>query len=512
MGTERGAGPALYVDSRRLLGPSLWLDAPGVVLDAPAPHGHHEGLLRAWAARVTWMCAAMGWPDTGLSVRRHAQGATLAFTAPAECLMSATSLNEWCLQSAADELGVVYDAATLEEERLPDDQAEALATLREFTARERAEPPEDASPVAPRDIPIALVTGSNGKTTTTRLLVAMLRAAGHQVGYCCTDGVYVDEEALERGDWSGPQGARRVLQEPRVTAAVLETARGGLLRRGLVVPHADVAVVTNVAADHLGEYGVDSVHDVAAAKLVVAKALRATGTLVLNGEDPTLRASAAELSANVQWFDGSNPLLPPAAELPIALGGAASYNIANAAAAAVAAQALGIAPETITETLRRFGAANQDNPGRLERYKRDGVHIWMDYAHNPHGLQALLSAAATRRGAGRLGLLLGQAGDRSDEALGALARTAWQAEPDRIVLQELEFYRRGRARGEVPRILHRALCAAGAPEERLEFAASEADGVAALLRWAQPGDLLVLPVHALEARGRVQALLGVPPG
>lgn len=486
------------------------MDAPGVVLDAPAPHGHHEALLRAWSARVTWMCAALGWRDTALCVRRHAGGAALAFTAPPMSLMSATSLNEWCLQSAADALGVIYDAATLEQERLPDDQAEALAQLRELSARELAEPPDDAAPLATRHIPIALVTGSNGKTTTTRLIVAMLRAAGHCVGYCCTDGVFVDDELLEQGDWSGPQGARRVLQDPRVTAAVLESARGGLLRRGIVVPRADVAVITNVAADHLGEYGVDSVDDVAAAKLVVAKALGPLGRLVLNGSDATLRRAATALSARVEWFEESNPLLPPTTEMPITLGGAAAYNVANASAAAVAARALGVAPETISDTLRRFGADNQDNPGRLERYERAGVRIWVDYAHNPHGLQALLAAAAQQRGAGRLGLLLGQAGDRSDDALVALARTAWRAAPDRIVLQELEYFLRGRAAGEVPAVLHGALRAAGAPEDRLEIAMSEEAGVSALLKWARAGDLLLLPVHALDARTRVATLLQAP--
>lgn len=467
------------------------------------------------------MSAALGWREVALTSRAHRTGLTLALTAPPQTLLTATSVNEWALHAAAAELALAFDPASLEDDAPPLEERAALATLRERAATEAAliaagGPDAPETPLPPASIPVALVTGSNGKTTTVRLVAAMLRASGHVVGYSCTDGVFVGDEQLVSGDFSGPEGARRVLGDSRVTAAVLETARGGLLRRGLVVPRADAAVITNVAADHFGDYGVDSLADLAQVKSVVARALGANGVLVLNEEDESLRALRSLLSAataaRVEWFRTSppDPLLPPTNEIPIALGGAARYNLANATAAAHAALALGVSRELIAATLRTFGANNADNAGRLERFERAGVRVWIDYAHNPHGLSALLDAALVQRGKGRLGLLLGQAGDRDDDAIRALARVAFAAGPDRIVIKEIDGYLRGRAPGEVPALLRDQLSASGARDDQLSLAADDVAGVRDLLAWARPGDLIVLPVHALESRKRAIALVTEP--
>src|SRR5690606_37715466 len=152
---------------------------------------------------------------------------------------------------------------------------------------------------------------SNGKTTTVRLIAAMLRAKELRVGYSCTDGLFVEGEKLESGDYSGPVGARTVLRCRNIDAAVLETARGGLLRRGLAIAHAEVAIVTNVSADHFGEYGVHSLADLAAVKLTVARAINERGLVVLNADDAVLREAAAGLAAPIGWFslDADNPFL-----------------------------------------------------------------------------------------------------------------------------------------------------------------------------------------------------------
>lgn len=510
---------ALCTDLRRLLGPSLWLEAPGAVLEVPLPHGHTAALLHGWSGRVAWMCAALGWRETALCQRRHASGTTLAFTAPPAALMSATSLNEWALHATAVDLGIAFDPSSLDDEALPLDQTDALAALHERITAEAAAPPDDAAPIADRAIPIVLVTGSNGKTTTTRLLAAMLRAHGHVVGMTSTEGVVIGTSYVERGDWSGPGGARRVLEDPTVTAAVLETARGGMLRRGLIVPRADVCIVTNIAEDHFGDYGIHDVADLAEVKTSVAYALRAGGTLVLNGDDPLLdpSRSTARLASPARALpperrrtfslDAPWPAwLPPIDEIPITLGGAARFNAANVLAAATAARLLGVPDAVIGEAVRHFGTDPEDNAGRLMRVAFGGITVLVDYAHNPHGLAALLSAARAIT-SDRLLLLLGQAGDRDDDAIRALARAAWSATPTAIVLKDLEGYLRGRTSGAVPAILAEELLRSGARPDQLTTVLDEADAVRALLSRAQPGDLVILPVHALAGREQVLQLL-----
>ena len=534
--------------------------APGVILEAVLDSRHADAELAAWSERLAEITAALGWRVQS-AVRRDGTWAALAFTAPIDALFTATVVNEWAWIGAATD-GARRAVSTLaaDEIQLPAALPAALERLREMLAEEanpalvalaerassehvpffadeeqvtvgygaksKSWPPRDLPRAhdvawsALGEIPVALVTGSNGKTTTVRLIAAMLARAGHTVGFCCSDGVGVGGEMLETGDWSGPAGAKRVLREPRVTAAVLESARGGLLRRGLALPRAQAAIVTNIAEDHFGEYGIRTRADLARVKLTVAGVLGASGraapgTLVLNGDDPALLGAAPGHGGSVEWFSTATPSagLPAAAEMPITLDGAAAYNYANALGAAAVARALGVAPAEIADTLRTFGADNADNPGRLERFTVRGVRVWVDYAHNPHGLAALLAAARRdleANDAGRLGLLLGQAGDREDEAIRALARTAWTATPDRIVLKDLDGYLRGRTAGEVPTLLRDELLRAGASEAQLEHAADEEDGVRILLAWARPGDLLVLPVHALGARARTVELLAQP--
>ncbi len=566
-----------FEDSRRLTGANLYFDGAGAALEAAPGGAVDAGMLQRWRERIEQARDALGWPPGAIAVRTHATGASLAFEAPPDQLYVATEVNEWALYSA---LGLrASDAPVDEDAELPRphvahfDDGEALRRLRDLAraearpglnalvaaARARGVPahaddellslgegeaaqawPLDALPAIDavpwqdlHAIPKAVVTGSNGKTTTVRLLAAMLGAHGLRAGYSSTDGLFVDGVSVEVGDYSGPVGARTVLRDPRVQSAVLETARGGLLRRGLVADDARVAVVTNVSADHFGEYGIHSLDDIAAVKLVVAKSLAADGLLVLNADDAMLMAHAPP-DRRTGWFalhlgdaaarglpacgvregrlvlvlaDGEHDL-GVVSEMPLSVGGAARYNIANIAAASLAASALGIAPATIAGVLARFGARNVDNPGRLQRWTLGDVEVLLDYAHNPDGLQGLLDVAAGLRRGGRLALLLGHAGNRLESDFRALAAVAAAARPDRVWLKDIGGdYLRGRASGDVAMILRDALHAAGMDEADLPVCLDEAEAARQALAWARAGDLLVLPVHEPARRDVVVGLL-----
>lgn len=390
------------------------------------------------------------------------------------------------------------------------------------------------------DVPSAVVTGSNGKTTTVRLLAACARAQGWRDGYNCTDGLFIAAEQVDSGDYSGPVGARTVLRDARVEAAILEIARGGMLRRGIAVERADVAVITNVSPDHFGEYGIDDLEGIADVKFVVASTVGNAGLLVLNADDPVLHARAQRFGGRIAWFsrdyehealrrhranagatsgvrDGRLVVswseepgefdLGAIARMPLTVDGSAEYNVSNIAGAALAAFALGIPGPTVARVLSRFGAEPMDNPGRLMRYEYRGAQVLIDYAHNPEGLKGLMTVAMRLRRTGRIGLVLGQAGNRTTTDIEELAATAAGFRPDFIVVKEMETMLRGRAPGEVPGILLAALVRSGLPQASIDMCGSEFDAVRRALEWSQPGDVLVLPVHARDARARAVALI-----
>lgn len=501
------------------------------MLEGWCPPAEAPALMAAWRLTVQRLAGALEWPAPAPLAQLRGGHCTLAFTPPPSALLTGTEVNEWAWEDALAAAGHVLPPPLFAPGDLPRDAAAALRDLRARAALEARAPLPDLAIAPGPGQRVALVTGSNGKTTTTRLLAAMTRAAGCTTGWSCTDGVFRDGHRLERGDWSGPGGAQRVVGEPGITCAILETARGGILRRGLGVTGAHVAVVTNVQADHFGEYGIATLADLAAVKLTVAKGLAPGGVLVRPAEDASLRAFSPPRGIEAAWFAERGAAIPDGARaawvaeehlllrdggtthdlgdlrtMPLTAGGAARYNVANLLAAAVAATALGVPVEAIRATCRAFGHAPEDNPGRLALYRLDGMELLLDYAHNPDGLTGLLTVARSRHPT-RLLLLLGQAGNRDDDALTALAQAAWGGEPDLVILKDLEGYQRGRAVGEVPETLAAALGTAGMPADRLRVVLDEAEAVAAAIAWGGPGDLLVLPVHALDARDRVTALL-----
>lgn len=592
-----------FDSSRRLTGSNLFFASTGAVLETVGVE-IDATLLTEWRSRIVRARAAMRWPDVPGSIvaRRHTAGTSLATAAPLDQLFTATEINEWAFSAAlvaADPArwrrleSALVEAARLAAEQssmsaafmveppVIDEQAafvrfqklasiESSPRLRALVAAADARAlshlvdddcltlgsgadgrtwPLDALPDPEqvawgelRNVPTAIVTGSNGKTTTVRLLATCARAQGWRDGYNCTDGLFVGGEPIASGDYSGPVGTRTILRDTRVQAAILETARGGILRRGLAVHRARVAVVTNITADHFGEYGIDDLDGLADTKLVVASTIDDRGLLVLNADDALLRSRAYQFSCPIGWFSrnyddamllshrmkgGSTSGvrngrlivswardsaaeefdLGAVADMPLTVDGTADYNVQNVAGAALAALGLGVPATTVATVLARFGADPTDNPGRLMRYEYRGAQVLIDYAHNPDGLRGLMNVAMRLRRTGRIALLLGQAGNRSNGDIEELAATAARFRPDLVVVKETESYMRGRVPGEVPAILRGGLLRAGMLDTSIEVHLSELGAVNRALAWARPGDVLVMPVHNREVRDQVLTLL-----
>ena len=346
-------------------------------------------------------------------------------------------------------------------------------------------------------IPVASVTGTNGKTTTTRLLAHICMTAGFTTGWSSTDGVVVQGEVIEPGDYSGPAGARAVLEAPGVQIGILETARGGMLLRGMGVTHNDVSVVTNVSADHLGQQGIDTVDQLAEVKAIITRVTRPHGWVVLNGEDPRVWAMRTGIRARPWVFtadsgapavrealgaggramtvlddhltvlrpDGAPDRLVRVVDLPMALSGLSHHNVLNALAGAAAALGLGIDRDAVVEGLRTFRPDDVLNPGRMNTYtvpiEGGDVTVLVDLAHNEAGLEALLDVA---RGlvapGGRVHLALGTAGDRTDEILQALGEIAG-LRADHVVAAHKQHYLRGRTAEDLEAQLRIGLAHAG---------------------------------------------------
>ncbi len=563
------------VDSRRLMGPNLMYAGLGAVLDVSLDDAAPEknaALLTAWHERISFLADALEWPDPHTVQRVYPGGASLFVHAPIDQLMTATEACEsaWVFAEAIVAGAVDPAAGTSVAGLLACADAEPSGTrqsrralLELWNEAQRLGLnltfdetsafvgsgvgakgwPLAAIPALPdidwlsvRDIPIVLVTGSNGKTTVVRMVAAMAKAAGHTVGYTCTDGVWIDGVAVESGDWSGPAGARRVLQDQTVTFAVLETARGGILRRGLAVQRASVAAIVTLSPDHFGDYGITDLATLAEAKLVVSRAVAETGTLVYNAAIPELcdaiarypgRTVAVAVTVDSNSADERpgtpSPFAPGTpspfaarssvdlgmtdqelADIPATLGGTAIHNVLNAAIALAIANELELGPRAVA-ALKTFGADPRDNMGRLMLLPVGDVTVVIDYAHNPQSVAALI-AATNHLHAARRAISLGTGGDRDDLALQQIAKAAFDSGViDLYIAKEMPKFLRGRPPGSISETLLVALRDLGAPAASLRSAPSDMDAARVALQWAQTGDLLLLGIH--DQRGDVLALL-----
>ncbi|MGB3205528.1 MAG: cyanophycin synthetase [Crinalium sp.] len=389
-------------------------------------------------------------------------------------------------------------------------------------------------PGRPNRIPIISITGTNGKTTTTRLTSHIYRQTGKTVGYTTTDGIYINEFLVEKGDTTGPQSAQVILRDPTVEVAVLETARGGLLRSGLAFDQSDVGVVLNVAADHLGIGDIDTIEQLAHLKSVIAETVMPSGYAILNADDPLVSAMAHRVKANIAYFsmNPENELLKKhirsgglaavyehgflsimkgdwtfrieqAVNIPLTMGGKAAFMIANALAASLAAYTQGISIDEIRKSLTTFQASVNQTPGRMNLFNLGSYHALIDYAHNPHSYQALGGFVRNWNTGIRIGVV-GGPGDRRDEdfiMLGKLAAEIF----DRIIIKE-DNDTRGRTRGQAAELI-----AQGIKLEqrncRYESILDETTAISTALDEAPEGSLVVvlpesisLAISLIEAR------------
>ncbi len=534
--------PASLVELRVLEGPNLYFPRAAIklTLDISGLAAVPEETARRFAQRIGLRGARPGKPDTGFR-QRFALRAVGRLVRAVATESGATRLAvrvrptsdphqivvafPWRHRTRAQVMGVAI-AEVLD--AIPGGETDAVvdAAAARVAATEAGAAPHTLTP----RVPVVAVTGTNGKTTTSRMIAHIARTDGRHVGWSSTDGIYIDGELVEAGDYSGPSGAGRVLAHPQVQLAVTETARGGILLKGIGLTRNDVSVVTNVTADHLGLHGIDTVDQLAEVKGVVPHITRKDGWAVLNGDDPRVFAMRTTIKAQPWVFsrDPDSPairetldaggrattvidgwvavLLPNAdpdplvelVDVPMTVGGLSHFNVENALAAASAALAVGIHADRVAEGLRTFLPGPEHNRGRMNIFSvpRTGgaATLIIDNAHNEASLEALLEVMGGLRAlGGRVLLGLGAVGDRTDELTEMLGEIGAR-DSDVVAIGHKQKYLRGKTVEELEGLLRAGAERVGVTH--VPAYPTEVDCLAALVGQALPGDVVGLMCHA----------------
>ena len=542
------------VELRVLDGPNLYFTRPAVKLTVALP-----GWLEASEDRIVSAAERTGLPGSddrskvrpglpGTEARRRFVSRLAAHVTRSLADAAGTNLAvrsrlgsepdhvivafPWRRRGAAEALG--REVVNLLEELLG--TRRSFGRLLDGAARRLSEV-EPGAPATVHDptVPVIAVTGTNGKTTTVRALSHFGRTAGLSVAYSSTDGVYINDRLVEEGDYSGFGGAARALSQPGVELAVLETARGGILLRGIGTLHNDVGVVTNVTADHLDLHGIRTLDQLAEVKAAVTKITRADGWDVLNADDPrvlamrrgirgrpwlfamdpdhpAIRSVVAERGRATTVIDGRltvvtpgmrpHPLVP-LEDIPMALAGISTPYTQNAMAAASAALGVHLPEEAVVEGLRTFVLDPETNPGRANLFELEGRVVVADYAHNEAGMAGLVEICrGLRPPGGKIWLAFCTAGDRTNEILHSIAYVAARG-ADHVAIAELVHYLRGRDREDLVERLRAGAIDGGAKE--VPVFPDEMHALAWMLQRSKPGD--VVAVTALIQRPEVFALM-----
>jgi len=542
-------------EARRLTGPNLLWDHPGAILDVFIDDIDKNKVVNVWQKWIATLLTEFGWQQQ-TTYRLHSEGANLALSAPMDALYCACDLAElaWdcCVAELKNEtipnwqqrLNELHDE--LAEELNPalislmdeahkhgvscitDDDEVNLgmgASSQTWPARELPAL-SDIEWQKYKDIPRVFITGTNGKSTSVRLASHIAKAAGFVAGVTSTDFIRVGDDIIDTGDYSGPGGARMLLRDSRTELAFLEVARGGILRRGIPLDSVDAALITNVASDHLGQYGINTVEELAETKFVVAKGLDAKGTLVLNADNELVIEQGLKLDKKICWYstDESNPLvqsqmksggaavfirnnqivytvgyeeqyIASLEQVPMTLNGAAEHNVQNALGVVGLSKALNLSTEAIKTGLKDFGSNAADNPGRGNIYEIDGIKVLVDFAHNEHSMRAVVKTI-NQLPAKRKIAVFSHAGDRSDDEIRDLTDAVTDLDASLYVVNELERYLRGREIGEVPKIVGDYLRQKSIPSEKIHYATDPLEGAKIAMDFAQPGDVVLLFILA----------------
>lgn len=531
------------IEIRELEGPNPYLAGPAIKIEMDLEAHHPNG---RWATRLGELVPSVdpersaggviteGRDAVGRCLTRAIEDGARAAELPAPACVSvdgdiatrivvafAWERRPVALALAAFAVEVMTQACG-EAELVPERVAERTRALRRaIQSPEEADDRPEVIEVGDGPPGVVAITGTNGKTTTTRLVAHLLGRSGCSVGWSSTSGVYINREEIETGDWSGPAGARRLIGRDDLDWAILETARGGILRRGLAYDRAHVSAMINVSADHLGDYGVWSTRTLAGVKGTVLRATRPDGWAIINADDPLVFEQRHEVSARrcyvtrhtltnelaryldsggrvVSVEDGSvivrtgNDATPivPLADVPLTFGGVARHMVENVLCAVGIALGCGLTVAEISRGLTSFAIDPSSNPGRLNVYSVRGATYLADYAHNEAGLAELIHLARTMiRDDGRLWLVIGTAGDRTDDTFRALGRMAAEAS-SHIIPRDTPHYLRGRKPGETQALMEAGVVSAGG--QSLALMSDEIGAIDLTLADVRPGDVVAV--------------------
>ena len=514
----------------RITGPHLLQKGTGAALWICAVDSIE--LQRIWE-RVAQGCSALAWDAP--QIKYNDMGASISICAPVDQLYVACAVLEWALEEASWNEEQVRNE---EEENLSlRNLYEHCVALRlSFTVDEDAfcygygknhrrysldalpqihELPQEKS------IPIVGITGTNGKTTTTRMLASIAKVEGFCVGATSSDGVVVNEELVVSGDWTGSEAARKVLRHSNVEFAVLETARGGLLRRGVVIPNMDVVGITNVSPDHYGSWGINSLSMLQRAKLSIIHGLKHGGILVLNEEHIDLYEMFVREYAPIRpdiavvFFSLHNTdrivhihnghiivngsVCCCVEEIPLTINGFAKYNIENAVMASTLAFCAGLSVRATKEGLQRLHPNPKDSQGRTNIFTyREGTVI-LDFAHNEHGVQVMVDLVKAMNPK-RSFMVIGQAGDRDEDLLAGMSYAAASLQCDLYFLKHLKKHNETRSAEETLDIIKNKLLEAGVSPKQIQICDGEIDAAEKALSILKSGDILLLLAHSYYAQ------------